>query len=325
LLLNLSIFSHSNRKTSKTNPDMKKKIFLVSGIIGIALTLTVFTGCHKDSPNTPATNNNTTTYSSDITSAQDESNASDAMNDSKNISDASAQGNSNQYHPGQNVSAIYSAHCVVTWAKDTLNGYDTMYVNFGGTPVRCNDGRWRQGEIIVYWARKTGSLLHSYFDSASTITMTFNNYAAGNTDTSMIGVAGTRAWTNTGSNLLSQQNWDFTANLTLTYANKQTATWNSTRTNSLVKVGADYYYEISGSASGIDRNNVHYTLNITTPLYVTALPWWLGGCPWIESGMLNINLANNVNTLTVNFGTLGTCTPIKTATYNNHTYTFIMW
>ena len=301
---------------------MKKKIFLVSGIIGIALTLTVFTGCHKKDDATSPSTNNSNSSSNDITAAQDESNASDAMNDSKNISDASAQGNSSQYSPGKNVSAIYSQHCTVRLIHDTNS--DTMYVDFGASPVKCNDGRWRKGEIIVYWLG-TGSLLKTYFDSGSVITMTFNNYAAGNTDTNMIGIAGNRVWTNTGSNQMAQQNWSFTANLTLTYANKQTATWTSSRTNSLVKVGADYYYEINGSASGMDRNNVHYSLTISTPLYVTALPWWAGGCAWIESGILDINLANNLNTLSVNFGTLGNCTPIKTATINNHTYTFIMW
>src|ERR1700749_3350316 len=139
---------------------MKKKIFLVSGIIGIALTITVFTGCHKkDDAASPATNNSTAS-SSDITAAQDESNASDAMNDSKNISDASAQGNGSQYSPGKNVSAIYSQHCTVKLIHDTNS--DTMYVDFGATPVKCNDGRWRKGEIIVYWSG-TGSLLKTYF------------------------------------------------------------------------------------------------------------------------------------------------------------------
>lgn len=297
---------------------MKTKNFLLSGIVGIALAGIILTGCHKDSTPTPPSSSTT---SSDITAAQDESNASDAMNDSKNISDAAANGNSSEYRPSKNVGAIYSAHCTVTWARDT-NGYDTMYINFGATPVECNDHRWRKGEIIVYWARiQSKSLLQIYFDSSSTINMTFNNYAVGNSDTGMIGVSGSRVWQNTGANLLSQQNWNFTASLMLTYPNNQTATWNSTRTNSLVNKGGVYYYEISGSAYGRDRNNVNYTVSITNPLYVTALPWWLGGCAWIESGTIAI-VANN--TILVNFGTLGVCTPVKTATINNHTYYFVM-
>lgn len=305
---------------------MKATNFLLNGIMGVALAGFVFAGCHKDSTNTPASSNSST-YSDDITPAQDESNASDAMNDSKNISDAAAQSNANQYRPERNIAAI--AHCTIdTVHGDSANGYtDTMYINFGPKPVLCNDKRWRQGEIVLYWNGLSYyiGLWHAYFDSSNVIHMTFNNYAVGNTDTSMIGIAGIRSWTNTGSNLLSQQNWNFNASLTLTYPNKQTATWNSSRTNSLVKLNGIYYYEIGGSASGVDRNGVHYTLTITTPLYVTALPWWAGGCPWIESGIIDINLANNINTLSVNFGTLGTCTPIKTATINNHTYTFVMW
>lgn len=302
---------------------MKTKNFVLTGIIGIALTGAILSGCHKKDATTPSS---PASSSSDITAAQDESNASDAMNDSKNISDASAQGNNSKYNPEKSVQAIYSAHCTVTWASDTLSGYDTMYVNFGSSPVKCNDDRWRKGEIIVYWTRIPGKgLLRTYFDSGSVVTMTFNNYAAGNSDTNMIGIAGTRVWQNTGGNLLAQQNWNFTANLTLTYANHQTATWSSSRANSLVVISNTYYYEIVGSASGKDRNGINYSLAIVNPLYVTALPWWLGGCAWIESGTINVNLANNANTLTLNFGTLGVCTAIKTATINNHTYTFIMW
>ena len=306
---------------------MKAKNVLLSGILGVALAGVVLTGCHKDStaPSSTTTSNN---GGSDYSAAEDESNASDAMNDSKTISDAAAQGSaSSKYSPGHNMQAIYSAHCVVTFAHDTaIYGFDTMYVNFGSSPVQCNDNRWRQGEIIVYWARNTGTLLQSYFDSGSTITMTFKNYAAGNLQTNMIGIAGTRAWTNTGENALLQQNWNFTASLTLTYPNSQTATWNSTRTNTLVQINSVYYYEITGSAAGTNRNGNGYTSTITSPLYVTAFPWWLGGCAWIESGTIYVTLTNHQNAnISVNFGNVGTCDDVAVATINNTNYTYYMW
>src|SRR5579863_2035514 len=141
---------------------MKAKNVLLSGILGVALAGVVLTGCHKDSS---APTNTTTSNSSggDYTAAEDESNASDAMNDSKTISDAAAQGSaSSKYAPTHNVKAIYSAHCVVTFAHDTgVGAVDTVYINFGSSPVKCNDNRWRQGEIMVYWKDSTGTLLQS--------------------------------------------------------------------------------------------------------------------------------------------------------------------
>jgi hypothetical protein len=299
---------------------MKTNKILLTGILGIALAGVVLTGCHKAS----------TSPDTDIIAAEDESNASDAMNDSKNVSDAGAQGTaSGEYHPERNVKAIYSPHCIVSWSlpADTLSGYDTMYVTFPSTPTLCNDGRYRQGQVIVYWARNTGSsLLQSYFDSASTITMTFKNYAAGSSASNMIGITGTRAWTNTGKNALSEENWKFTANLTLKYfATSQTATWNSSRVNTLVLQGGVYYYQITGEATGTARNGVIYTLTITSPLYITAFPWWLGGCAWIEAGDISVNRSNSSNTLTINFGNVGTCDASAVATINGNNYTFSMW
>jgi hypothetical protein len=306
---------------------MKTKNFLLSGFMGIALSGFVLTGCHKDATTTPTPTNPSSATYNDYTSAEDESNASTAMNDSKTISDAGMQGTASEYRPERNIKAIYSPHCNVSWSKDTgIGGYDTMYVSFGNTPVECNDYRWRQGEIIVYWKQSTGSLLESYFDSSSVITMTFKNYAVGSLQSNMIAVSGSRVWTNTGKNALNQENWSFTANLTLTYPNSQVATWTSTRTNTLVYIGGIYYYEITGSASGTDRNNDGYNLSITSPLYVTALPWWLGGCAWIESGVLNITVASFSNyPISVNFGTLGTCDATAVATINNVNYTFYMF
>lgn len=305
---------------------MKTKNIVICSILGISLAGFILVGCHKDNNAPSSSSSPSTSSSSDITAAQDESNASDAMTDSKNISDAAAQNNSGEYSPQRSMHALYSAHCNVTWARDTMSGYDTMYINFGATPVKCNDNRWRKGEIIVYWTRMAGKgLIQTYFDSGSVITMVFDNYAAGNSDSTMIGVAGFRTWNNTGSNAMSEQNWNFNANLTLTYSNNQTATWVSTRSNSLVTQGGVYYYEITGNASGTDRNGYHYSLSIVNPLYFTALPWWMGGCAWIESGTITITVANVMYPITIDFGTLGSCSPVKTATINNHTYTFIMW
>jgi hypothetical protein len=296
---------------------MKTKKFLLSGILGIAIAGFVLTGCHKAS----------TSPDTDINAAEDESNASTAMNDTKNISDAGMQGNSNKYAPHRNIQAIYSSHCTVSYNDTGSATTDSMIVNFGSSPVQCNDGRWRQGEIIVYWNKNSApSAWYAYVDSGNTVNMTFNNYFVGKASSNMNGIKGTRAWKNMGYNALGEVNWDFNAALTLTYPTGQTATWNSTRNNTLVYVSGVYYYEITGSAYGTARNGVGYTLTITSPLYVTALPWWVnGGCAWIESGTVTVNRTTNTNVLTINFGTIGTCDDIATATLNGNTYTITLW
>jgi hypothetical protein len=297
---------------------MKTKFFLLTGILGIALAGAVFTGCKKDST--------AATPDTDYTAAEDESNASNASTDTKNVSDAAAQGQQNEYlkRPGRSLDVLVG-HCTVTWSlpADTTSGVDTMYINFGPAPVQCNDLRWRQGEVIVYWTRHgNSSLLQTYFDSGSAINMTFKNYASGATASNMVGISGLRTWTNLGVNALLEQNWSFSANLTLSYNTGQTATWTSNRTNTLVEVSGTYYYEVTGTAEGVSRKGIGYTLTITSPLYVTALPWWLGGCAWIESGTISINVTSSTNTMTINFGTIGACNDYAIVTLAGVNYTY---
>ncbi len=294
---------------------MKTRNFLLSGTLGIALAGVVLTGCHKSS----------TTPDTDYTAAEDEANASSAMNDSKNISDAGMQGSTVNYGAVRGVESI-SSHCTVSWSIDTSIGtVDTLYINFPNTPTLCNDGRYRQGEILVYWKNSFGNLWEAYFDSTSVITMSFRNYAAGSAASNMIGIAGSRMLTNLGRNALSEENWNFTANLTLTYNTGQTATWSSTRTNTLVEQGGVYYYEITGSANGVSRKGVSYTITITSPLYVTALPSWAGGCKYIESGSVKIIRTGALNTLYIAFGNVGDCDANAVATIAGVNYPFTMW
>jgi hypothetical protein len=292
---------------------MKTKKILLTGILGIALAGVVFTGCKKDS----------TAADSDFTAAQDDANATSASNDAKSVSDAAMQ--TNGLHGAFNFNSYYNA--TITWAKDTLSGAgDTLYIKFPSTPTLCGDYKYREGEIIVYWPYEPGRYLwQAYLDSNVTITELFRGYAVGQAANNMNTISGTRTWTNEGHNVNGYENWNFSANLTLTYSNGQQATWNSNRVNVLTEVGTTWYYSVTGYATGTARNGVGYTLTITSPLYLTAIPWWAGGCAWIESGTINVNRSNNNNTLTVNFGNIGTCDATAVATINGNNYTFSMW
>jgi hypothetical protein len=277
---------------------MKTKHLFLTGTIAIALAGVLLTGCAKKSSTAAPTNTD------DYTAAQDDANAQFAIQDSKNISDGAAKGQSTDRTAG-GCEVYRKFDTVIASVTDTA-----LDIFFGNSDCTCTDGRKRRGHIFVFWNGKP------YFDSNSSVTMTFQNYFVND-----IGVTGARVLTNVGNN-----KWNFTANLTLTYpAGGGTATWNSTRTNTTQTVSSVLYWVVNGSASGTSRTGNSYTITITSPLYATVIPWWLGGCAWIEAGKVTINGSNFKYPIYVDFGAIGTCDNQATATINSKVYTFNMW
>jgi hypothetical protein len=287
-----------NHQTLKiqNSSTMKTKHYLLIGILGIALSGVILTGCKKTTTDNPT----------DTTAAQDDATGADAIQDSKNISDGAAK--------GQAVDRLMGASCETYRKFDTIINSvpDTaLDINFGNVNCVCKDGRTRRGHILVFWNGK------SYFDSASSISMTFNNYYLDNNN-----IAGTRLLTNTGSNT-----WTFNANLTITYPNSQTATWNSTRVYTMTTVNSVLYWSVTGTANGTCRSGATYKIATTTPLYVTVLPWWFFGCAWIEAGNVTVTVSSFSYPIYVNFGNpsaLGAndCHYTATATINGNNYNF---
>jgi len=287
---------------------MKTKHFLLTGIIGIALAGMIITGCKKESD-----------ADTDATAAQDDANASFALNDSKNISDGAAKGQANE--------RPQTATCA-TISGDSSATTDTLIISFPATgSCTSPDGRIRHGDIIVYWTKNKG-----YFDSAASITMTWRNYSVTTSSGTTIGVTGTRTLTNTGRNDSGDHSWSFNANLTLTYSTGGTATWNSSRVNTLEKVGTQWFYVITGSASGVCKSGVAYSLTITEPLYWTAYwlnggPWWLGGtfCDCFESGQVEFTRKGKTYPLYLTFTSgVGKCGHTATATINGNNYNIVL-
>jgi hypothetical protein len=280
---------------------MKIKHFLVTGMIGVALAGMVITGCKKDS-----------TIDTDATAAQDDANASFIMNDSKTISDGAAKGQANEGPMG--------ATCA-TWVGDSSATTDTIDIHFPGGCV-SPDGRVRKGDIIVYWTKGKG-----YFDSAASITETWRNYSVTGLNGVTIAVTGSRTLTNIGKDSLGDHSWSFNANLKLTYSGGSTgtATWNSSRTNVLTKIGKVYYYVINGSASGTSKSGVSYNLTINKPLYWTA--YWINiatgqtPCDCFESGTVELTRSGKTYPLYLTFTSgVGNCNHTATATINGNNY-----
>jgi hypothetical protein len=313
---------------------MKPKFFLMNVMVGVMwgviLSAFVFNGCQKDTATPPASS------TTDITAAEDDANATFAANDAKNVADAAVQWQSSTYIPfgwrPRGFGGIFSACANIHGGDTMINGaQDTVvYIDFGKNDCFCQDNRHRRGTIIVYWGLQHPgeTWLQAYFDSNNTITETFRDYYLRDN-----GIAGVRTWTNEGDNINGFENWNFTANLTITYPNGQIATWVSSRNNAIVEVDGVWYYEINGSGHGTARDGRAYTVTITSPIYFTVLPWWAGGCPWPETGTVEISNTNPVSTMIVSYGTLGTCSDTKTvklmgsATTGSATITttLVMW
>jgi hypothetical protein len=284
---------------------MKTKHFLTLGILSIALTGAIFTGCKKDS--------NTST-DADVSAAQDESNASFVLQDSKSISDGAEQNQATERMEGGGPCATYRRIVDTTYNSQVDSAIE---ISFPGSCI-SPDGRTRSGDIFVFW---NGG---RYFDSGSVITMTFRNYSVKLLNGFTVGVTGTRVLTNAGKDSAGDQSWNFTANLSLVYSNGGgTATWNSTRTNVLQKIGGVWYYEINGSASGVTRKGVNYNIEITNTLYHTA--WWINApanrCDCFESGEVAITRTGHTYPLDLTFTSgIGNCNHTATATINGNNY-----
>jgi hypothetical protein len=275
---------------------MKTRHYLSVGILGLGLAGLLFTGCAKKSSQP--------TNADNYVAAQDDANAANAVVDSKNIADGAAKGQANE--------RTMASACETFSVRDTLNHQDSLIdIFFGNTDCSCSDYKTRRGHIIVFWPKS-----YHYFDSGATISMTFHNYYVND-----IGVTGLRTLTNIGKNNAGNQSWSFTANLTLTFPNNGgTATWTSTRTNVLTQTNGVWYYYVSGSASGTTHDGHTFSITITSPIVVTALPWWFFGCGYFESGSLTITVTGLPN-IFVTFGTgVGNCNNDMTVTVNSHTY-----
>lgn len=289
---------------------MKTKHFILTGILAVSLAGVIITGCKKS----------TTSPDTDATAAQDDANATFAIQDTKNSADGAAKGQATE-------GPEHSFTCA-TWRWDSSASTDTLVISYPGTCV-SPDGRTRKGNIIVYWPRGAG-----YFTNGSVITMTFKNYSFTNIGGTVISVTGTRTLTNTGKDSLGDYNWNFNANLTLNYSTGGSATWNSSRTNTLMKsttISNFYYYSITGSASGTSKSGVGYNISISTTNPLTYAANWINyvlyarsPCYCIESGQLTFTRTGKTYPLYLTYTSgLGNCNYTASATINGNTYNIV--
>lgn len=190
---------------------------------------------------------------------------------------------------------------------DTTVTPHTLTIDFGTTNCLCQDGNYRRGQILVSFSGR-------YRDSASSHTITFNNYFKNDNQ-----VTGSKTVTNMGHNASGQPYFDISVNGSIILANNagtisashtRTRTWtagyNTPQWN-------DDVFEVTGSGSITRANNKTFNMNITSPL-VMAL-----NCKWIEQGTIQVVNTSNNKTRTLDYGN-GTCDALATYTVNGTVY-----
>jgi len=217
----------------------------------LAITVVGFSSCKKDKEE----------VDNDTESVIENAMADAAYNDVASIADEGYTGSLSSYR-GENPNLIFTTCATVTFDSSVTPKKFT--VDFGTTDCLCNDGNYRRGKIIVTY---TGF----YRDSASTHTITFDNYYVNYNK-----IEGTKTVTNGGRNAAGNLVYSVSINGSITwdpqyFGGGGTSTYNSTRSREWsagesTLIWSDDVYLISGTSSGTTRSGNSYSLNTTEAL-----------------------------------------------------------
>ncbi len=187
---------------------------------------------------------------------------------------------------------------VVTMTQPYGTWPNTITIDFGDACVRP-DGRVLKGKIII---NQTADI----FTAGAVRTRTFDGFAVDD-----VQLEGTKTWTNNG--LDANGFWSYTKTATgmkHSFPDGTFRSWNAVHTSVLIEGGGtlthwDNVWSTTGTASGVNRAGVAFTVNITDPLIKHAT------CRWISSG--EVTFTHDDRTATLNFGD-GTCDRFGTLT-----------
>lgn len=262
-------------------------------IIAAASLLLFAVSCKKDKENE---------YS--IYSSQDNSRAEDLFNDVFKVVDEVASDT-------DGIRGGMSSSCIDNIVVDTTSTPMSLLIDFGDDDCESSDGRVRKGSILVTFTGR-------YREEGTVIVYTPNEYSVNG-----YVVDGTKTITNLGENGLG--NIEFAIEIEdgeiTAPDNGYTMTWEASRIREWVAGDNSWFliddeYEISGSSSGINRNGIPYTTQITSPLRAEFI------CPYITSGVLEI-VPEGRETRVVDFGG-GDCNNTVTVTVGGQTYSIAL-
>ena len=260
----------------------------------------------------------TVVIDSSTTSCKDNSTAENLFADMKNVVEeaVSDEGQSNKTGT-YSFGACATVSITPAWI-DTLTWPKVMTIDFGTTNCTSVYGINRRGKLII-------TITDRYRNTGSVLTVQPQDYYIND-----IKVEGTITITNNGLN--ANNNLEFTVDVVngkLTYTDLSVTTWISTRTNEWIEGDSTTYfsnglagicddvYLITGTASGVNRNGLAYSVSITSPLRKEIC------CRWVVSGTLDL-IPSGLATRTVDFGS-GTCDGNATVTINGNVFNVIMY
>lgn len=194
----------------------------------------------------------------------------------------------------------------------------TITLDFDAVPGCISpDGRVRTGKIIT-------TLSDRWRNPNATMVVRLQNYTVNG-----MAVEGKKTILNNGRNAAGNLSYTTTVDsASITDTNGKKATWQAVRTMEWILGESttwhtngvngilDDVYLITGSASGVNRNNVAYTATI-----VDALRKELS-CKWLVSGKIELTPAN-MRKRAIDYGT-GTCDNTATVTVGTQTHTITL-
>ncbi len=252
----------------------KPKFIIYAGTLLLAATMTFFAACRKND------NKDTTTTKEDTGYASDQAMSEKIFDDAQTLAD---KGN-----------ATTGSGAFKTSACGTVTHTTGSFtIDFGTTNCLCADGRNRRGKVIVTYSG-------AYRDSASTHTITFDNYYQNDNK-----VEGTKTVTNMGTNSAGQQYFNVSVNGTITKPDGTviSVSYNRVRTwiagSSTLLNWADDVYEVTGGGT-ITRPSGVIDVNISSPLVVAL------NCRHIEAGTIVYTLPSGL-TRSLNYGNTAIC------------------
>lgn len=244
----------------------------------------------------------------DTQAASDNEQAEAISDDAMRKADAATKGQSSFKFSGTAAGYDMMLACATVTRDTSVANQTTVTIDFGTTNCTSADGRKRRGKIIY-------SFSGNYFLPGSVRNLSFENYYVDDHK-----VEGTHTITFAGlDSTTNYYTWNIQANnIKITLPDGKSHTWSSTRKREML-TGAntildftDDSYQITGSATGKNINNVDYSVTIDVPLKVAA------SCRYIMSGKATLK-ATGIEDRIIDFGD-GTCDNNATVTIGKLSY-----
>ncbi|HEY1046560.1 MAG TPA: hypothetical protein VGF79_08980 [Bacteroidia bacterium] len=285
-----------------------KSVFLTYSIALMAGISVLTVSCRKDTKDTLET----------IESAEDNSTAENEFTSLFDVADDFSSNDSRT----RSGNTILPSGAVVNFSDSTFNDGDGVEctIDFGQlkstTPkgILCNDGRYRAGVVHL-------SISKRYLQDSSVVEISAgdaDNFYAGSDGVNLTKLTGTLKVTRTSANSLRIEVINARA-----INDKGTVSWQSVRNiTKTLDNGAGILgdqFEVTGQASGVNRNGENFTVSIDVPLVKKVE---MGCARTFIKGKITLTNASSGKTIKIDYDPFndGRCDLTAKATINNKEY-----